>query len=126
MTLGWSSSATAQPACSINPIISPHQYSPAYGVGDGMFGGISYSGDGNRLLLLGYHRLDRPGHADLTGENPDGSREMYLYDMPTETYTQITDSFGARFDTSTTLLSKNGDWVIFESDGNLTGGQLRG
>ena len=98
-------------------------------MGDGIFVGIfGYSGDGNRLLLKGFSSTDRPGHADLTGENPDGSSELYLYDIPTETYTQITDSFGARFPSNFPVyaLSENGDRVVFPSDGNLTGDNPKG
>ena len=88
-------------------------------------GGIAATG--NRLLLQGFRSTDRPGYADLTGENPDGSSELYLYDIPTETYTQITDSFGASFgDRRGVLLSENGDRVIFVSNGNLTGDNSEG
>ena len=101
VALGWASSAAAQPACSINPIISPFSYSPAFNRGGtshaDMFTITEYSGDGNRLLLHMTGSATHPGHIDLTGENPDGSNELYLYDIPTETYTQITDSFGADF-----------------------------
>ena len=125
VTLGWASSAAAQPTCSINPIISPLDYNPAFNAGGtshaNLFDIYGSSGDGNRLLLRG---PGFPDPIDLTGENPDGSPELYLYDIPTETYTQITHSFGARFSDSSygkIVLSENGDHVFFVSDGNLTG-----
>ena len=90
-----------------------------------MFSIYGYSGDGNRLLLRTGRIADEPGHVDLTGENPDGSPELYLYDIPTETYTQITDSFGANFRESN-YLSYNGDRILFVSDGNLTGDNSEG
>ena len=130
--LGWSSPVAAQPACSINPVISPLRYSPAFNRGGTshawMFSIYGYSGDGNRLLLRTGRIADEPGHVDLTGENPDGSPELYLYDIPTETYTQITDSFGVNFSSgrSDYVLSYNGDRILFESDGNLTGDNSEG
>ena len=136
VALGWASSAAAQPACSINPIISPLSYNPAFNRGGTshaeIFSITEYSGDGNRLLLVMNRSATHPDHVDLTGENPDGSSELYLYDIPTETYTQITDSFGADFLDGVrvsgvrSVLSENGDRVVFASNGNLTGANPEG
>ena len=122
VALGWAPAAAAQPACAINPIFSPYSYSPNYGVGDSILDLVSdyhgtpmISGDGNRVLLMRGR-----ANIDLTGENADGSTELYLYDIPTETYTQITDSFGANF-AGYYAISENGNRVAFTSSSSLTG-----
>lgn len=56
--------------------------------------------------------------ADLTGSNPDGSTEVFLYDTATATVSQITSSSTA---SGGPALSAAGDVIAFVSNANLAG-----
>ena len=58
--------------------------------------------------------------ADLTGDNPDGNREIFLFDRGTTTFTQITDTTGG--DNIVPALNSDGTLIAFDSSADLTGG----
>lgn len=58
--------------------------------------------------------------ADLTGDNPDGNREIFLFDRGTETFTQITDTAGE--DNIVPVLNSDGTLIAIDSSADLTGG----
>jgi len=77
--------------------------------------GRAISGDGTKIAVL--------DNADPTGGNPDGSPEIFLFDIATSTFTQITNfaspfvgSFGGL------AINANGTRVVIKSTANLTGG----
>jgi Tol biopolymer transport system component len=58
--------------------------------------------------------------ADLTGDNPDANREIFLFDRGTATFTQITDTTGE--DNIVPVLNSDGTLIAFDSSADLTGG----
>jgi Tol biopolymer transport system component len=66
-------------------------------------------------------RIAFESFADLTGDNPDGSMELFLVDTLTNHFTQLTTTTG--FDTRNLLPSINalGTRIAFLSNANLTG-----
>jgi len=64
---------------------------------------------------IGFH-----SDADLTGSNPDVSLEVFLYDVASDTFTQITDGDG--INSATAALSSDGGVVGLNSDTDPTGG----
>ncbi|MEW6145776.1 MAG: hypothetical protein AB1598_12240 [Thermodesulfobacteriota bacterium] len=74
-------------------------------------GGPSISADGTRLVFT--------SRANLTGDNPDGNREVFLFDANTGITTQITDSVGGSF--SDAVISGDGTRILFTSGSDITG-----
>ncbi len=63
-----------------------------------------------------------PSEGDLTGENADGSRELFIYIADTDTIVQVTDSSGSTVQSNRfPSVSPDGSLVVFESDLDLTG-----
>jgi Tol biopolymer transport system component len=58
--------------------------------------------------------------ADLTGENPDGSTENFLFDTATAAFTQITRTMPVS-NVSQPAISGGGARIVFDSRENLTG-----
>lgn len=83
--------------------------------GDGN-SGPSISLDGTRLVFT--------SAADLTGDNPDGNREVFLFDADTGVTTQITDTTGGLF--SGAVISGDGTRILFSSSSNIGGGNPDG
>ncbi len=79
-------------------------------------GGPSISSDGSRLVFT--------SRADLTGNNPDGNREVFLFDAATDITTQITDSVGGTF--SDAVISGDGTRILFNSGSDIGGGNPDG
>jgi Tol biopolymer transport system component len=81
------------------------------------FGSFSQSinADGTRITF----QSDR----NFTGDNPDGSFEIFLFDTTTSTTTQLTSSttFGQSQNPS---INGDGTQIAFESSSNLTGGNF--
>lgn len=73
--------------------------------------GPSVSSDGTRLVFT--------SNADLTGDNPDGNREVFLFDAGTGITTQITDSVGGTF--SDAVISGDGTRILFTSGSDIVG-----
>ena len=71
----------------------------------------SISGDGTRIAF----EYDR----DLTGGNPEGRDEIFLYDSTTGGFTQVTDVVGSNVNPS---LSGDGTRIAFFSAADLMGG----
>ncbi|MGH7848670.1 MAG: TolB family protein, partial [Thermodesulfobacteriota bacterium] len=78
--------------------------------------GPSISSDGSRLVFT--------SNADLTGDNPDGNEEVFLFDADTDITTQITDSVGGSF--STAVISGDGTRILFTSASDIGGGNADG
>ncbi|HET7289184.1 MAG TPA: hypothetical protein VFJ67_02005 [Thermodesulfobacteriota bacterium] len=74
-------------------------------------GGPSISSDGSRLVFT--------SRADLTGDNPDGNREVFLFDANTGITTQITDSVGGTF--TDAVISGDGTRILFTSGSDIVG-----
>ena len=70
------------------------------------------SGDGNRVAFS--------STADLTGDNDDGSTELFLYDRTTDDTSQLTSTPADRTSAQASL-SGDGSRVAFHSDADLTG-----
>jgi len=83
--------------------------------GDGN-SGPSISSDGTRLVFT--------STADLTGDNVDGNREVFLFDADTGVTTQITDTTGGLF--SGAVISGDGTRILFSSSSNIGGGNPDG
>lgn len=78
--------------------------------------GPSVSSDGTRLVFT--------SDADLTGDNPDGNREVFLFDAGTGITTQITDSVGGTF--ADAVISGDGTRILFTSGSDIGGGNPDG
>jgi Tol biopolymer transport system component len=76
----------------------------------------STSGDGTRIAFS--------FAADLTGENPDGNVELFVFDLPTGSVTQATHT-SAGF-SSFPAISNDGNQIAFESTADMTGGNPDG
>ena len=76
------------------------------------------SGNGTRIAFI--------SNADLTGENPDGNREVFLFDTTTTTFTQVTNTTGSASDSDSPAISGNGTRIAFISNADLTGGNPDG
>lgn len=74
--------------------------------------GPSISSDGSRLAFT--------SSADLTGDNPDENREVFLFDADTGITTQITDSVGGTF--TDAVISGDGTRILFTSGSDIGGG----
>jgi VCBS repeat-containing protein len=84
----------------------------------GGFHDISLSADGTRIVFTSIN--------DLTGGNPDGNGEVFLYDTTTETFTQVTHTNGFFVNNWQTSLSGDGQHIAFSSFADLTGGNPDG
>jgi len=74
------------------------------------------SADGTRIA---FH-----SDADLTGGNPDMNIEVFLFDIPTGMFTQITDeTVGVSADAS---INGDGTHIVFESNADINGGNPEG
>jgi len=71
--------------------------------------GGAISGDGSRVIFT--------SPSDLTGENPDGGQQIFLYDTWTDSLTQLTDGVGS----SLPSVDDSGSRVVFSSAEDLTG-----
>jgi Tol biopolymer transport system component len=78
--------------------------------------GPSLNSDGTRLVFT--------SNADLTGDNPDGNEEVFLFDADTGITTQITDSVGGSF--SIAVISGDGTRILFTSASDIGGGNADG
>jgi len=78
--------------------------------------GTSISGDGTRIAFN--------SNGDITGGNPDGNQEVYVYDTLTSTFTQITNEIvGTSVNPSA---NADGTRIAFRSDANVNGGNPDG
>ncbi len=59
--------------------------------------------------------------ADITGANPDGNMEIFLFNVTTGTFTQITDTIGG-FSNRTPSVNADGTRIAFRSEANINGG----
>jgi uncharacterized repeat protein (TIGR01451 family) len=76
----------------------------------------SIGADGSRIAFL--------STANLTGSNADGNAEIFLYDMASAGFTQITNST-AGFNQLPSI-SADGGRIAFQATANLTGGNADG
>jgi Tol biopolymer transport system component len=74
--------------------------------------GASMSGDGAWISF--------ESTADLTGDNADGNREVFLFEVASGAFTQVTDT--ADGSSSGAAISQDGTRIAFDSYGDLTGG----
>jgi Tol biopolymer transport system component len=67
-------------------------------------------------------RIAFSSSSDLTGENPDGNDEIFLFDTGSSSFTQITDSTGGVLNGQFRVsLNSDGTRVAFSSNRDLTG-----
>ena len=76
----------------------------------------SINADGTRIAFQ--------SDADITGGNPDGNIEIYLFDTTTGIFTQITDNTAG--DSGAPSINADGTRIAFRSDANLGGGNPEG
>lgn len=106
LTMTWSGSETSAQtvACSISQITSGQASTASINA--------AISDDGSRIALA----VAR----NPTGGNPDLSQEIFIYNIGTGGFTQVTNSTGGV--TREVSISANGSRVAFISNRNLTGG----
>jgi len=86
-------------------------------MGVGIFSGDpSVNADGTRIAF--------ESRANITGGNPDGNEEIFLFDMTTGMFTQITDTMGG-FNENPSI-NADGTRIAFESRANINGGNPDG
>ncbi len=78
---------------------------------------VSYDGDGSRMAFV--------SNRDFVGTNADGNNEIFVYDVATVTYTQLTVTSGSG-GVNVPSISSSGTRVAFQSSKNLTGGNADG
>lgn len=106
---------TAQVPCTISQITETPAISPTGGT---IFNvAPSISGNGRHIAFV--------SNANLSGNNADGNSEIFLFDGPSGTFSQITKTTGGG-DVAQLSLSHDGDRVVFASSRNLTGGNSDG
>jgi Tol biopolymer transport system component len=130
-----------------NPVMSGDGERIAF-ESDSEYGDLGDNGDGSREVWLYDHAsgptgivqltntgvdslrpsIDQDGtriafdsEGDLTGDNADGSSEIFLRDTAAATTTQLTDSSGSGDDSRTATINAAGTRVAFRSDDELTG-----
>ncbi|MCE2485859.1 MAG: PD40 domain-containing protein [Desulfurellaceae bacterium] len=105
LALGWATPALAQPTCTITELMLPRP--------TGRLSNVVYdvSADGRRMLFK--------SNINLTGQNADEGLEFFLYDVPTGTITQVTDTFGSGLMNG--AMSADGSRIVFSARLNLTG-----
>lgn len=74
---------------------------------------ISISRDGQRIALT--------STGDLTGQNLDGSEEVFLFDVPSDTFSQISNFAAPTAVNRDPIISPDGTTLIFTSNANMTG-----
>jgi Tol biopolymer transport system component len=74
---------------------------------------LEMSADGTRLAFA--------SNLDPTGGNPERNAEIFLYNIPTASYTQVTDTTESGFAFVEVALSDDGSRIAFPSSHNLTG-----
>ena len=60
--------------------------------------------------------------ANITGQNPDGSREIVFFNRATSTFTQITDDPNTGNRSRQPSVSDDGDFIAFRSEFSINGG----
>ena len=70
--------------------------------------GPQISGDGNKIVWV--------SAADFVGANPDHSNEVFLYDVPTATMRQLSNTTG--YGTGSPLITRDGNWVYWSVSGD--------
>ena len=83
-------------------------------------GGIANSNTGASLNAKGTH-VAFLSNRDYVGMNADGNKEVFVLDINTLIYTQITDTTVISHD-DLPAISADGSQVSFQSEGDLTGG----
>ena len=83
-------------------------------------GGIANSNTGARINADGTH-IAFLSNRDHVGMNADGNKEVFILDINTLIYTQITDTTVISHD-DVPAISADGTLVSFQSEGDLTGG----
>jgi Tol biopolymer transport system component len=78
----------------------------------------SISADGSHVAFV--------SNGNLTGGNNDFNPEIFLYDITTSGFKQVTNSPGGGFGNNAPFLNSNGTRVAFTSDRDLTGGNPDG
>jgi len=76
------------------------------------------SADGTRITFYSF--------ADHTGGNPDHNYEIFLFDIGTNTLTQITHTSGSGVVNQRPTANATGRLIAFDSNANLTGGNPDG
>jgi Tol biopolymer transport system component len=76
-------------------------------------GPVAITSDGTRVAFQ--------SNCDLVGANSDASLEMFLFDSPSGTFAQLTDTQGCRSDAPS--ISADGTRIAFQSTCDLTGGE---
>ena len=71
----------------------------------------SINSDGSKIAFVSEH--------NLTGTNGDGSQELFLFDINTMTFSQLTNSSGG--DTAQPSMNSDGTRIAFMASGDLTG-----
>ncbi|MCA9441848.1 MAG: PD40 domain-containing protein [Candidatus Omnitrophica bacterium] len=85
-----------------------------YSEGDAIFNDLSADNAGDRFAF----RTTK----DLTGDNPDGRIQVFLYDISDATLTQLTDSTQINTEGVANMsLTGNGEKIVFESKGDWIG-----
>jgi uncharacterized repeat protein (TIGR01451 family)/uncharacterized repeat protein (TIGR02543 family) len=102
----WPQTVLAQLSCTITQITNAQTFSEV----------PTISADGTRITF--------GSGADLTGGNPDGNEEIFLYNTSTGTFTQITSTTAGQ--SSTPTINADGTRIAFQSTANLTGGNADG
>src|SRR6266705_1488128 len=74
------------------------------------------SGDGTRIAF--------ESNRDLTGGNADGNVEIFLFDMTTNSFTQVTNTTGGGNEFAS--INNDGTRIAFRSDRDLTGDNADG
>ena len=77
----------------------------------------SYSGNGGHIAFV--------SNRDFIGTNSDGNNEIFVYDVGTATYTQVTATTGSG-GVNVPSISSAGSRVAFQSSKNLSGGNADG
>lgn len=77
---------------------------------------VSINADGTRIALA--------SNQNLTGGNPDGNQEIFLFDTTTGRFTQITNTTGGG--TGSPSINADGTRIAFRSLANLAGGNPDG
>jgi uncharacterized repeat protein (TIGR01451 family) len=96
----------AQLSCTISQITDSQTFSDVPWI----------SADGTRIAF--------ESGANLTGDNPDGNSEIFLYDTVSDTLTQITSTTAGQ--SSIPTINADGTRIAFKSSANLTGGNPDG